>query len=158
MRKLLFALLTVLGIAAASAAELRPFGQGEMARLLAEHQGRPFALTLWGLDCPYCKGTLRQLAVLARTHPTIDVVVVSTDTPGESKAIAAMLATTGLAKRDTWVFGDEAAERLRYEIDRRWAGEMPRTYLFDRDHKVTAFSGPLADGVLKQWLSRNLGR
>lgn len=158
MSKLLLVWLALMAIQSACAAELRAFGQGEMARQMAEHQGRAFVLTLWGLDCPYCKGTLRQLAALAKTHPAIDVVVVSTDSLGDGKAIAAVLATAGLTKRDTWVFADEAAERLRYEIDRRWAGEMPRTYLFDREHKVTAFSGPLAEGVLKQWLKRNIGR
>lgn len=141
----------------AGAADLRPFGRGEMVRLLAERQGRPFALTLWSIDCPHCKGTLRQLAALAQAQPQLDLVVVNTDNLGEKKTIAAMLDATGLAQRDTWVFGDEAPERLRFEIDRRWGGEMPRTYLFDGDHKVVAFSGPVAAEALQQWLARNPG-
>lgn len=137
----------------AVAAELRPFVRGDMARLLAERDGRPFVMTLWSVDCPHCKGTLRQLSVLARKG--VDVVVVNTDNIGERNTIAAMLAATGMGRLDTWVFGDEAPERLRFEIDRRWGGEMPRTYLFDADHKTTAVSGTLSAQLLKQWQTRN---
>lgn len=136
------------------AAELRPFGKGEMARALAERQGHPFILTLWSTDCPHCKKTLRQLAALTKAHPQLDLVVVNTDSPDESETIAAMLAGVGLGARDTWVFSG-APERMRYEIDRRWGGEMPRTYLFDGDHRFAAFSGPVDAAALKQWLVRN---
>lgn len=155
MRRWLAVCALLLASAAAVAADLKPFGRGEMARLLAERPARPFALALWSIDCPHCKGTLRQLAALAKANPRFDLVVVNTDNIGERKTIAAMLDACGLAERDTWVFGDEAPERLRYEIDRRWGGEMPRTYLFDGDHKATAFSGPVAEEALRQWLARN---
>lgn len=140
--------------ALAAAAELRPFGRGEMARLLAEREGRPFVLTLWSIECPHCGGTLRQLAALAKANPRLDLVVVNTDSFGERPAIAAKLEATGLARRATWVFGDEAPERLRFEIDRRWGGEMPRTYLFDRQHRALAFSGPVEAQALRQWLAQ----
>jgi thiol-disulfide isomerase/thioredoxin len=146
-----------LASACAHGAELRPFGKGDMARLLAEREGRPFILTLWGTDCPHCKGTLRQFAGLTKAHPDLDLVVVSTDSPDDGKTIAGMLKTVGLGERDTWVFAG-APERLRYEIDRRWGGEMPRTYLFERDHQFAAFSGSVDATALKQWLARNAGK
>ncbi|MBI4986769.1 MAG: redoxin domain-containing protein [Rhodocyclales bacterium] len=157
MKRFLLLAGALLFAAWAGAAELRPFVPGDMARLLQERQGRPFVLTLWSLDCPHCKGTLRQLAALAKARPAVDLVVVSTDSLGDSQHVAALLAATGLAQRDTWVFGDAAPERLRFEIDRRWGGEMPRTYLFDRDHKSAAFSGAVAEAELQQWLARNFG-
>ncbi len=157
MKRLLL-LLGWLLLASAQAAELRPFDRGEMARLLATHEGHPFALVLWSIDCPHCKNTLRQFSALARTNPGIDLVVVNTDNLGERKTIATMLAATGLAKADTWVFGDEAPERLRFEIDRRWGGELPRTYLFDRDHHARAFSGPVEEDALKRWLAGSATR
>lgn len=153
MKKLLLALLMLCGLA--EAAELQPFGRGEMARLLAAREGRAFVLTLWSVDCPHCGTTLRQLAALAKSEPRLDLVVVNTDGVGaDAGAIAAKLAAVGLGKRASWVF-DDAPERLRFEIDRRWGGEMPRTYLFERDHKVAAYSGRIDGKVLKQWLARN---
>lgn len=155
MRRMLLILATLLLTQAAEAAELHPLGRGDVARLLAERQGRPVAVTLWSIDCPHCKGTLRQLAALAKANPRVDLLVISTDNLGERKTIGAMLAAAGLGERDTWVFGDEAPERLRFEVDRRWGGEMPRTYLHDVDRKVTAFSGTVGDDALADWLARN---
>lgn len=156
MRRMLLILAALLLTqAAAIAAELRPLGRGDVARLLAERQGRPVAVALWSIDCPHCKGTLRQLAALSKANPRIDLLVISTDNLGERKTITAMLTAAGLGERDTWVFGDEAPERLRFEIDRRWGGEMPRTYLHDADRKVTAFSGNVGEGALADWLARN---
>lgn len=139
----------------AVAAQLQPLGRGDMARLLAERQGRPLALALWSVDCTHCKVTLRQLAKLAQTTPGFELLVVSTDAGGEQKALRAALAAVGLGGRNTWVFGDEAPERLRYEVDPRWGGELPRTYLYDGDGKVSAHSGPLAERTLADWLARN---
>lgn len=156
-KRLLAACALLLLATSVAAAELLPFGKGEMARQLKERQGRPFVLTLWSIDCPHCKDTLRQLAALAKIHPRLDLVVVSTDNLGEQKTIRAMLGATGLAARTTWVFGDDAPERLRFEIDRRWGGEMPRTYLFDGDHQATAYSGAVDAGVLRQWAGRHFG-
>ncbi|MDD5249278.1 MAG: redoxin domain-containing protein [Rhodocyclaceae bacterium] len=141
----------------AQAAQLRPFGKGDMARLLAERQGHAFVLTLWSTDCPHCKTSLRQLAALAKTHPQLDLVVVNTDSADESQTIAAMLAAVGLGGRDIWVFAAAAPERLRFEIDRHWGGELPRTYLFESDHQFAAFSGPVDAGALQQWLVRHAG-
>lgn len=155
MRRLLVLAALLLAQAAAAAADLRPLGRGDIARLLAERQGRPVAVAFWSVDCPHCKGTLRQLSAVAKANPRLDLLVISTDNLGERKTIAAMLAATGLGELDTWVFGDEAPERLRYEIDRRWGGEMPRTYLYDVDRKVTAFSGTVGDDALADWLARN---
>ncbi len=147
--------LLLLACAWTQAAELRPFGTGDMTRLLAERQERPFVLTLWSTDCPHCMTSLRQLAALAKAHPKLDLVVVNTDGPDEGKTVAAMLAAVGFGARDTWVFAGAAPERLRYEIDRHWGGEMPRTYLFESDHRFAAFSGPVDPAALRQWLARN---
>ena len=38
----------------------------------------------------------------------------------------------GLGKVEQWVFADPMPERLRFEIDRRWYGELPRTHFYDR--------------------------
>lgn len=152
MRRLLLALLLLCGLA--QAAELRPFGRGEMARLLAAREGRAFVLTLWSVDCAHCGTTLRQLAALAKSEPGLDLVVINTDGGGDAGAINAKLAAVGLSERASWVFND-APERLRFEIDRRWGGEMPRTYVFERDHKAAAYSGNIDGEVLRQWLARN---
>ncbi|PKO83593.1 MAG: hypothetical protein CVU17_07275 [Betaproteobacteria bacterium HGW-Betaproteobacteria-11] len=138
----------------ATAGELHPFGRGEMQRILEARQGRPFALLLWSIDCPYCKVLMDRLVALARENPKLDLVAVSTDGIEEPQAILAVLEAHGLGRRATWAFAGDSPERLRYEIDRRWSGELPRTYLFDAGHRFVAFSGPLPETAVQAWLAQ----
>lgn len=158
MKKALLALALAFSLCQpAAAGELRPFAKGEMQRILEARQGRPFALLLWSIDCPYCKVIMERFNALAREKSGLDLVVVSTDGIGERQAILTVLEAHGLGQRATWAFAGEAPERLRYEIDRRWGGELPRTYLFDARHQFTAFSGPLPETAVQQWLAKLAG-
>lgn len=40
-----------------------------------------------------------------------------------------------------WIFDDLFTERLRFEIDPRWQGEIPRTMLIARDGTTTIVEG-----------------
>jgi hypothetical protein len=62
-----------------------------------------------------------------------------------------MLAEFELAGVRTWAFADDFAERIRYAIDPRWRGELPRLYLFDADHQPTAISGRVDPDTLTEW-------
>ncbi len=155
MKRLLTMLALLFFAAASHAAELKPLEQGGFEKIKAERQGKPFILTLWGIHCPYCMEGLRHLSALKKNLPKTDLVVISTDTLEVKKSIASMLADAGLDQHDSWVFGEAAPERLRYEIDRKWRGELPRTYLFDADHRVRAVSGTLAKRDLDDWAVRN---
>lgn len=148
--RVVLVLLATLAGAAAQAAEIKPFVAGSMQQIRSAHAGRPFVLALWSLTCSHCQEELAQLGKLQRRHPELNVVLVSTDTPDEAAALAATLARHGLARAEAWVYADGFAERLRFEIDPRWGGELPRTYFFDRAHTVTARSGALAPAELER--------
>jgi thiol-disulfide isomerase/thioredoxin len=143
-------LLALLTGAAAQAVELRPFVAGSMQQIRAAHAGRPFVLALWSLTCSHCQEELAQLGTLQRRHPELNVVLISTDTPDDAKALTATLARHGLARAEAWVYADAFVERLRFEIDPRWGGELPRTYFFDHAHAVTVRSGALAPAELER--------
>lgn len=136
---------------AASAAELQPFVAGSMQQIRNAHAGQPFVLSLWSITCSHCPAELAQLGKLQQQHPDLNIVLVSTDTPDDATALRAMLAGHGLTRAEAWVYADGFTERLRYEIDPRWGGELPRTYLFDRRHRVTAHSGTLTPAQLQRW-------
>jgi hypothetical protein len=74
--------------------------------------------------------------------------------PNETKAVSAMLAETGLARAENWMFTDGFVERLRYEIDPQWHGEIPRTLLIERDGSITTIEGAADLEVVKAWLDR----
>jgi thiol-disulfide isomerase/thioredoxin len=149
--RFMLGLLAALAGAATQAAELQPFVAGSMQQIRSAHADQPFVLALWSITCPHCQEELAQLGKLQQQHPELNVVLVSTDTPDDAEALTAILARHGLARAETWVYADAFVERLRFEIDPRWGGELPRTYFFDRVHAVTARSGALAPAELERW-------
>lgn len=149
-------LLALLAGAVAQAAELRPFAAGSLHQIRAAHAGRPFVLVLWSLTCSHCQEELAQLGKFHQKRPELNVVLISTDTPDDAATLTATLARHGLARAEAWVYADAFTERLRFEIDPRWGGELPRTYFFDRAHAVTARSGTLAPAELERWAVMSL--
>ena len=63
-----------------------------------------------------------------------------------------MLAETGLAPAENWTFSDGFVERLRYEIDPHWRGEIPRTMLIARDGATTIIEGVADLDSVRAWL------
>jgi hypothetical protein len=156
--RLAVALLLAGLLAPAGAQDIRPFVRGSYAEILAAHKGRPFILSLWSLDCVYCRDDFVLFEKLARTQPSLDIVLVATDSPAQDAAITAMLRHYQLQDRQAWVFDDSFVERLRFEVDRHWYGELPRTYLFAGDGTRKAVSGRLDETSLLQWVQRQAGK
>lgn len=142
---------------AAAARELHPFVPGSMGEIVAAHSGRPFILAFWSLTCTHCRDDLTLFGNLQRQHPGIDIVLVATDTPEESAAIQATLSEFKLAQAEAWVFADSFADRLRFEVDKKWHGELPRTYFFAPGEARKAYSGKLRSSDVAQWI-KNVSR
>ncbi len=92
------------------------------------------------------------LGELTRRQPKLDVVLVAADTPDLAPQLARLAREYGLAKQAQWVFADEQEERLRFDIDRRWYGELPRTYFYDSQHRRKGHSGVIASEQLERWV------
>jgi hypothetical protein len=63
-----------------------------------------------------------------------------------------MLDQAGLGAAENWSFGDSFVERLRYEIDPQWRGEIPRTLLIGRDGTTSVMEGTVDFAELRRWL------
>jgi hypothetical protein len=151
-------LALLLFVAATAAADgVKPFVSGSAAQIRTAHAGAPTVLALWSLDCPHCGDELALLGEMKRNHPSVRVVLVSTDVPEAAPLIQARLAQHGLAGAEHWVFADDFSERLRFEIDPRWAGELPRSYLIARDGRTEAVSGRLSRERLMRWIAQQNG-
>lgn len=149
-------LLAGLLLASLAHAEIRPFVAGSLADIERARQGKPFILTFWSAGCTHCPAELTALGELVRKHPRLDLVLVATDTPAESAELQALARQYGLAGQAQWVFADEQPERLRHEIDRRWYGELPRIYFYDRQHRRAGKSGAIPAEQLERWASDHL--
>jgi hypothetical protein len=99
-----------------------------------------------------------ELGKLLVERPDLNLVVINADlVPNDPAAVTAMLAETGLAAAENWTFGDGFVERLRYEIDPQWRGEIPRTMLIARDGATTTIDGAADLDRVRAWLDAQRG-
>ena len=135
--------------------QLKPFVRGSWQEVLRSHKGRPTLVHFWGVTCGPCKVELPLLGQFMKNHSEIDVVMISADlVPNLPGAARAMLEKAGLGSAENWIFGDGFVERLRFEIDPAWQGEIPRTLLIARDGTVTTIEGSAEIPDLEKWLDR----
>jgi hypothetical protein len=88
-----------------------------------------------------------------RERADLNLVVIDADLiPNQAEDASAMLAKTGLASAENWIFDDPFTERLRYEIDPRWQGDIPRTMLIGRDGTVTLIEGVADQAQVRSWV------
>jgi hypothetical protein len=72
--------------------------------------------------------------------------------PDESNSVIATLAKTGVSAAEQWKFDDDYEERLRYEVDPRWHGEIPYTILIAADGATTTVAGAADLSQVRAWL------
>lgn len=159
MPRLFSCLLLALALTGHAAAQtLRPFKPGSLSAIEAEHGQHPFILSFWSINCPPCRDELALLGQLKNRYPALDLVLVSTDSPGDETDIQSALARMNAQPLETWVFADSFTERLRFEVDRKWFGELPRTYFYVPGEPRTALSGKLDLAALTHWIEQHAGR
>ncbi|MBV8193775.1 MAG: TlpA family protein disulfide reductase [Alphaproteobacteria bacterium] len=151
---LLVALLVALAsLANADAATPLPFERGSWAKLRAEHAGQPTVVHFWGLTCGPCLVELPRWGKLLAERPDLKLVLVAADPlPQDPERASDLLSSAGLGNSESWSFSDSFYEKLRYEIDPAWVGELPRTLLIDRDGKTTVLTGVADLDRVRAWL------
>lgn len=145
--------LILLAAGSVSAAPPKPFLPGSFDGLVAAWQDRPFLLVLWSITCAPCREEFATIAAVRRDHPELPLALISTDDIAEADTATTMLKTYGLDDVEAWMFADDNAQRLRYEIDPAWYGEMPRAYFYAADHRREGVSGRLPRQRIESWLS-----
>ena len=149
----------VVGVFAASSPparplELRTFTAKSFAEIKRAHAGRPFILAFWSVSCEPCREEMLVVAELHRKRPQLSIVLVAADPPATQAAVRRFLAKYELGRIEVWQFDNDAQERLRYSVDPGWAGELPRSYLFNAAHEPTAQSGVVDPQWLEAWAER----
>ncbi len=137
-------------------ATVRLFVAGGLERITAARQGQPFVLVFWSIDCVHCPRELKTLGELKKRQPHLDIVLVAADTPESASRTARIAGRFGLGRVEQWVFADDMPERLRFQVDPNWHGELPRTYFYDRTHHIEAVSGIVPENRLNDWIATNV--
>lgn len=169
-----WALLTLFISVTYAAQEMRPFAQDSLKRIVAEQRGKPFVLVVWSLDCSFCLTSLENLSKESQkqmqtqkkkkkrkqkhnSKPKLNIVTLSTDAYSDAEAMAASrkkLKSLRLTD-NAWAFGDDSPEYLRFAIDRKWAGEKPRTYWFNARGERKAYSGVITPMLIEEFTAAN---
>jgi thiol-disulfide isomerase/thioredoxin len=136
------------------AAEPRAFDGASPAAIARANRDQPYIVVFWSLYCEPCREEMHQWGDLQRRYPRVPIHLVSTDGPRELGNVRKYLETQKLGKVQTWIFGDEFTERVRYAVDPAWRGELPRTYLYDRAHRATVRSGKMPASEISDWIAR----
>jgi thiol-disulfide isomerase/thioredoxin len=145
--------LAATAVGSAAASELRPFSAGSWQQVLRDHAGRPTIVHFWGLTCGPCRVELANWGQLLKERGNLQLVLIDADlVPNESSNVSTVLESAGLSTAENWIFDDAFAERLRYEVDPQWQGEIPYTVLIAADGSRKIISGVIDLNVLRKWL------
>jgi hypothetical protein len=60
----------------------------------------------------------------------------------------------GLRREANFAFADDFVDRLYFEVDRDWSGELPFTALVAAGGETANVIGAIDDAQIKAWLAR----
>lgn len=141
----------------AMAGDLRPFDRGSRAAIEQAHAGKPFVLAFWSVDCAYCPEELKHLGALVRKRPDIKLVLVSVDgMEMKSEASGKLEQFLPEGQGERWIFAGNDPDRLYFSVDRKWHGELPRTYFYDGKGGVQGRSGQVSPAWLEEWARNSI--
>ena len=84
---LMISVIPVTANSSSDQSQLSTFLPGSYETILKRYQGRPFLMVFWSLDCPPCFQELTMLGKLIENYPAFNLVLVSTDSPGDRKEL-----------------------------------------------------------------------
>lgn len=140
---LFFVLLT--NFAGADQTELKPFGVGSYQKILASNSHKPFLLIVWSITCSSCLKEMPLISDIHQKNPALTIVMLAADDISEADQIQMILRKNKLSDVENWSYADENTQKLQFEIDPKWYGELPRTYFFDKEHQREGISGVLSE-------------
>lgn len=131
-----------------SAVNLKPFELGSFEEIVNAKNERDHLVILWSLDCPPCMKELERVSELHQQYPEYQLTLINTDSTDEQKQVKKILQQYNLMQLDHWGFNNTDEEKLRYDIDPRWFGDLPRSYFFPLQGKIKRLRGVLTSAEL----------
>jgi thiol-disulfide isomerase/thioredoxin len=137
--------LTILSQAHAESPALKPFTSGSYAQIVNSNAGKPFLLSIWSVTCPSCIKDMAVLHAVHKAHPEFKIIMLSTDDIAETATAQQILEKNQLTNVEHWIYAEENTQKLQFEIDPKWYGELPRSYFFNKAGQRDGVSGVLSE-------------
>jgi len=148
---LIFIMLVIVSNVSANENDIKPFVKGSFKQIKQAHIDKPYIVTFWSETCAYCMKELTLFGKLLTKYPNIDIVSVTTDPFLNEEKVNKILASKNLKKVEKWVFANNYAERLYFDVDKSWRGELPYTLFFDKANKMIKHLGVIKEKELVDW-------
>jgi len=130
----------------------QPFVKGSFAHIQSQYQDKDYLIVFWGQDCAYCMKELASLGPILKANPKIQLVTVSTDSFQDVAYIKEKMAEFDLSDAEHWVFSSDYPETLYFDVNRRWRGELPFTYLSHEPAPIFK-RGLMTEEDIHEWLA-----
>ena len=119
-----------------------------------KYLNQPLIISFWSIDCPYCIDDLKKLGKALSKNTNVKLITVCVDGKESAKKAERILSQANLPKHEQYQYAEVDEDRLRYNIDPAWYGELPRTYFYDAAHQVTPLSGKISNSFLDKWFKK----
>jgi hypothetical protein len=146
LKKLFSSLLLLLLVSFNAPVQAEPsaFTSGSYQQVLASNAGQPFMLVIWSVNCSSCLKDMALISSIHKSRPELKMIMLAADELSATEQIQQILEKNQLSDIENWVYAEENTQKLQFEIDPKWYGELPRTYFFDKTHQRTGVSGVLS--------------
>lgn len=133
---------------ASASVNLKAFELGSFEQIVTDKNQQDHLVILWSFDCPPCITELEKISELHQQFPDYQLTLINTDAVEEQLRVKKILQQFDLAGLDNWGFANSDEEKLRYDIDPRWYGDLPRSYFFPLQGKIKRLRGALSSDEL----------
>ena len=134
--------------------DFMPFDMNTRKVIEKRYIDQPLIISFWSIDCPYCIDDLKKLGKALSKNANVKLITVCVDGKESAKKAERILSQANLPKHEQYQYAEVDEDRLRYNIDPAWYGELPRTYFYDAAHQVTPLSGKISNSFLDKWLKK----
>lgn len=134
--------------------DFMPFDMNTRKVIEKRYIDQPLIISFWSIDCPYCIDDLKKLGKALSKNTNVKLITVCVDGKESAKKAERILSQANLPKHEKYQYAEVDEDRLRYNIDPAWYGELPRTYFYDATHQVTSLSGKISNSFLDKWFKK----
>ena len=134
--------------------DFMPFDMNTRQVIERRYIDQPLIISFWSIDCPYCIDDLKKLGKALSKNTNVKLITVCVDGKESAKKAERILSQANLPKHEKYQYAEVDEDRLRYNIDPAWYGELPRTYFYDATHQVTPLSGKISNSFLDKWFKK----
>ena len=134
--------------------DFMPFDMNTRKVIEKRYIDQPLIISFWSIDCPYCIDDLKKLGKALSKNTNVQLITVCVDGRESAKKAERILSQANLPKHEQYQYAEVDEDRLRYNIDPAWYGELPRTYFYDAAHQVTPLSGKISNSFLDKWFKK----